>query len=87
MSTAKKYNNLFYVRDKIIFKYFQFNDVRTVDRDFHKRIKRIGLNNKHYKEVIGIHKPRHSIFSNYLKTKSDIEKWKFLKRNYNKIYW
>lgn len=66
-----------------IFKYFQFNDVRTVDRDFHKRIKRIGLNNKHYKEVIGIHKPRHSIFSNYLKTKSDIEKWKFLKRNYD----
>ena len=66
-----------------IFKYFQFNDVRTVDRDFHKRIKRIGLNIKHYKEVIGIHKPRHSIFSNYLKTKSDIEKWKFLKRNYD----
>ena len=66
-----------------IFKYFKFKDVRTVDRDFHKRIRRIGLNIKHNKEVIGIHKPRHSVFSNYLKTKSDIEKWKFLKRNYN----
>lgn len=68
---------------KSIFKYFQFKDVRTVDRDFHKRVKKFGLNIRHYKKIIGIHRPRHSKFSNYLKTKSDIEKWKFLRRDFN----
>ena len=39
---------------------------------------------KHSQKILGIHKPRYSDFSNYLKTKSDIEKWKFLKRKYSK---
>ncbi len=64
-----------------IFRFFSFNDCRTVDRDFHGRVRRFGLRIKKINDVIGIHRPRHSDFSYYLKTKSDIEKWRFLKRS------
>lgn len=63
-----------------IFRFFQFRDVRTVDRDLHRRLRRCGLRRKGLDEVLGIHRPRYSDFSIYLKAKSDIEKWRFLKR-------
>jgi len=68
---------------KSIFKYFKFKDTRTVDRNFHKKVRMFGFYNKVINENFGVHKPRHSNFSNYLKTKSDIEKWRFLKRPFN----
>jgi len=64
-----------------IFKYFKFHDVRTVDRDFNRRVERWGLRKKAlHTEPLGWHKPRHSDFSQYLKSKSDVEKWRFLGR-------
>ena len=63
-----------------LFKYFKFRDCRTVDRDLYRRVRRIGLRGKNLNQVLGLHIARHSPFSNYLKTKSDIEKWRFLKR-------
>jgi len=66
---------------KSIFKFFKFQDVRTVDRDFHNRVKKFGFYYKPIKKVLGSHRPRYSNFSLYLKTKSDIEKWRFLKRD------
>lgn len=69
---------------KSIFKIFKFKDVRTVDRNFHNRVKYFGLRNKVISHVFGIHIPRHSKFSKYLKTKSDIEKWRFLRRPFEK---
>ena len=69
---------------KSVFKIFKFRDVRTVDRDFQARAALLCLRIKHSQKIIGIHKARFSKFSEYLKTKSDIEKWKFLKRKYNK---
>jgi hypothetical protein len=62
------------------FRFFQFRDVRTVDRDLFGRAKRFLLRRKNLKVQMGIHRPRHSNFSEYLKTKSDVEKWRFLKR-------
>lgn len=71
---------------KSFFNYFKFRDVRTVDRDLFKRAKRFFLKRKKisYDDVIGIHKPRHSVFSEYLKAKSDVEKWRFLRRKVEK---
>ena len=66
---------------KSIFRFFSFRDVRTVDRDFHNRVKKFGFFYKYIKKVVGTHKPRHSNFSFYLKAKSDIEKWRFLDRD------
>lgn len=63
-----------------IFKFTQFRDVRTVDRDLAQRLRRFGLLGRHINRVVGTHRPRHSNFSFYLKTKSDIEKWRYLKR-------
>ncbi len=63
-----------------LFKYFKYRDCRTVDRDLYRRVRRFGLQAKNLKQVLGLHLPRHSPFSNYLKTKSDVEKWRFLKR-------
>ncbi len=66
---------------KDIFKYFEFHDVRTVDRDFNRRVERWGLRKQAlHTDPIGWHKPRHSTFSLYLKSKSDVEKWRFLGR-------
>ncbi|MBF0472856.1 MAG: hypothetical protein HQK93_03870 [Nitrospirae bacterium] len=63
-----------------LFRFFSFNDCRTVDRNLFKRIKRFGFRLYSIDKVLGVHKPRHSDFSTYLKAKSDVEKWKFLKR-------
>ncbi len=63
-----------------LFKYFRFRDCRTVDRDLYRRVRRIGLRAKNLNQILGLHLARHSPFSNYLKTKSDVEKWRFLKR-------
>lgn len=65
---------------KSFFRLFKFRDCRTVDRDLFKRARYFGLRRKNLNKAIGIHRPRHSVFSEYLKAKSDIEKWRFLKR-------
>jgi hypothetical protein len=70
---------------KQLFKIFKFNDCRTVDRNLYQRIRLLGIRRKNVKKVLGIHRPRHSNFSDYLKTKSDIEKWRFLGRH-SKLY-
>jgi len=64
-----------------IFRFFHFDNARTVDRCFHKKLRRFGLTYRHTSQVVGVHRPRHSNFSLYLKTKSDVEKWRFLKRS------
>lgn len=63
--------------------FFKFKDCRTVDRNLFKRTRRCLLRRKNLNKVLGLHKPRHSLFSEYLKTKSDVEKWRFLGRNVN----
>jgi hypothetical protein len=63
-----------------LFRFVSFHDCRTVDRELHNRLRWFGLRIKRIDEVVGVHRPRHSVFSLYLKTKSDIEKWRFLKR-------
>jgi len=69
---------------KNIFNVFKFRDARTTDRDFYKRAILLGLHRKNVKKVLGIHKPRQSDFLDYLKTKSDVEKWQFLGRSFEK---
>jgi len=63
-----------------IFKWFEFKDSRTVDRSFARRVRRFGFRQRDIGEVLGIHKPYHTSYSEYLKAKSDIEKWRFLRR-------
>ena len=65
---------------KSIFKFFKFSDSRTVDRTFHNKVKLIGLKYRHYDEILGEHKSKVDNFSTYLKSKSNIEKWKYLKK-------
>lgn len=65
---------------KSVFRLARFHDCRTVDRDFHRRVRRFGPQIRRIDDVLGIHRPRHSDFSLYLKTKADVEKWRFLKR-------
>ncbi len=62
------------------FNYFSFRDRRTVDRDLYWRAKWFGFTRNNLNQILGIHRPRHSMFSEYLKTRSDIEKWRFLGR-------
>lgn len=69
---------------KYIFRIFRFRDIRTVDRDFYKRARLLGFHRKSFNEILGTHRPRHSHFSEYLKTKSDVEKWRYLKRHPDK---
>lgn len=69
---------------KNIFNFFDFRDVRTVDRDFEKRVKIFGFRKKTINEILGKHIPRHSNKSSFIKSKADVEKWKFLKRKFNK---
>jgi hypothetical protein len=63
-----------------LFRFFSFRDRRTVDRDLFRRIRRFGFRRKNLKKILGIHRPRHSEFSRYLKAKSDVEKWRYLGR-------
>lgn len=65
---------------KHMFRYVSFEDCRTVDRNLYKRSRLLGFRRKSVNKVLGIHRPRHSVFSEYLKTKADIEKWRFLRR-------
>lgn len=66
---------------KHLFRLFSFRDRRTVDRDFYRRIRLFGFRKRKVEGILGIHRPRYSVFSDYLKTKSDIEKWRFLGRD------
>ncbi len=62
-----------------LFKYFSFRDCRTVDRNLYRRTKLMGLRFKILDKILGDHMSRHSPYTEYLKTKSDIEKRRFLK--------
>ncbi len=62
-----------------LFKYFKFKDCRTVDRNLYRRTLWIGLRRKDMRQILGFHIARQSSFTRYLKTKSDIEKRRFLK--------
>lgn len=63
-----------------LFRAFRFRDVRTVDRDLYRRIGRFGLAPRHLDRQLGIHRPRHSAESAWLKAKGDVEKWRYLGR-------
>jgi|TARA_Y100000310_G_scaffold295634_1_gene327181 hypothetical protein len=65
---------------KSIFRWFSFRDVRTVDRDLYKRLRYFGLRQNNLSTILGEHIPRYSSFSSYLKSKGDIEKWRFINR-------
>jgi len=65
---------------RALFRAFSFRDVRTVDRDLYRRARRFGLRPKTLQEVVGVHRPRHSEESTFLKAKGDVEKWRFLGR-------
>lgn len=64
-----------------LFRLFSFRDVRTVDRDLYRRTRRLGLGRRHIEERVGLHLPRHSPESEWLKGKGDVEKWRFLGRD------
>ena len=42
------------------------------------------VSEKTINEILGQHIPRHSNKSSFIKSKADVEKWKFLKRKFNK---
>lgn len=63
-----------------LFRFFAFRDVRTVDRDLYRRMRRWGLGRRHLDQPIGVHRPRHSAQAGWLKAKGDVEKWRFLGR-------
>lgn len=65
---------------RAVFRLLRFRDVRTVDRDFYRRAGRLGLRRDIVGEIVGRHLPRYSPASEYLKTKGDVEKWRFLGR-------
>ncbi len=62
-----------------LFNYFKFRDFRTVDRDVYRRTRWFGLRYKDLRQTLGLHHSRQTPFTKYLKTKSDIEKRRFLK--------
>jgi hypothetical protein len=63
-----------------LFRFFEFHDVRTVDRDLYRRTRRFGLARRQIDERVGTHVPRHSPESEWMKAKGDVEKWRFLRR-------
>jgi hypothetical protein len=65
---------------RAIFRLLRFRDVRTVDRDFYRRAARLGLRRTPLTEPLGIHQAHHSPYSDFLKSKGDVEKWRFLGR-------
>ncbi len=65
---------------KSFFRFFQFRDRRTVDRDLYKRARWFGFRRKAVGKILGVHRPRHSVQSEFFKTKADVEKWRFLGR-------
>lgn len=62
---------------------FRYQDCRTVDRNLQNRMKKWGLRSKALKVILGTHVARSSPFLDYLKTKSDVEKWRFLNRPFS----
>ena len=65
-----------------IVKQFGFRNVRCVDRDLHKRIRRWGFQRYEVKTgaVFGTHYPRETEFDIFSKTRNDVAKWIYLKR-------
>lgn len=63
------------------FRWLRFTDSRTVDRTFHRKASVFGLRMKKIDGgPLGTHRSRFDAFSDYLKSKSDLEKWQFLGR-------
>ncbi|MBI4341822.1 MAG: hypothetical protein HY599_00470 [Candidatus Omnitrophica bacterium] len=63
-----------------LFRIARFRDARAVDRDLFRRIRWLGLHPQPLPGLFGIHRPRHSAFSAYVKAKGDVEKWRCLRR-------
>lgn len=63
-----------------LFRCFSFRDCRTVDRDLHRRTRRLGLRWRLLPGTFGEHRATASPYSGYLKAKADVEKWRFLGR-------
>ena len=63
-----------------LFRLARFRDVRAVDRDLFRRIRWLGLHPRPLPGLFGIHRPRHSACSAYVKAKGDVEKWRYLRR-------
>lgn len=63
-----------------LFRAFRFRDRRTVDRDLYRRTVRLGLRRGFVEGTLGLHAAHHTPFAGYLKSKSDIEKWRYLGR-------
>jgi hypothetical protein len=62
-----------------LFNYLSFRDFRTVDRDVYRRTRWLCLQYKDLRQTLGLHHARETAFTKYLKTKSDIEKRRYLK--------
>lgn len=73
-------------RKKWFFNIFKFKDKRTTDRDIYRKARLLGFREKQVDSdgVLGVHKPRQSDFSDYWKTKGDIEKWQYLGRPFKR---
>lgn len=64
---------------KRLFNYLSFRDFRAVDRDVYRRTKWFGLRYKNLRSTLGLHHASETDFTRYLKTKSDIEKRRYLR--------
>jgi len=62
-----------------LFNYLSFRDLRAVDRDVYRRTKWFGLRYKNLRNSLGLHQARETDFTRYLKTKSDVEKRRYLR--------
>jgi hypothetical protein len=63
-----------------LFRFFRFRDVRTVDRDVWRRMRRWGVTQRHLEIPIGEHRAHASPEAAWLKAKANVEKWRFLGR-------
>jgi hypothetical protein len=63
-----------------VFRFFRFRDVRTVDRDLYRRMRRWGIKQRELKIPIGVHRAHGWPEGAWLKAKADVEKWRFLGR-------
>jgi hypothetical protein len=67
-----------------VFKYFEFSDHRTVDRNYFKKL--FFVRKKIVTNILGYHEPRFSNFNKFSKVLGDICKWKFLNSKKKYLY-
>lgn len=56
-----------------------FADCRTVDREFHLRFSASNFKTRHFGLVVGEHRSRRSEQDLFIKTRSDVLKWRFIR--------